>query len=638
MKFQILQKLATAACAIAAIYLLSILLTGGYAVNFAGIRFAAVKLWPAIVAMLGFALLRTFFRHGSIAGSFRSNPGFLVFSITLIVFLANGRTIPGGDSVPAKNLPLSVLTHGNFYLDQLVAPGQKRIPYYLTESGGHYVSDYPVGAVLMALPFYVPSIVCGVSPSSRIFSELEKVSAATIVALSVLLLYLTAARVTANWMAMLLTFVYAFGTTSLSVSSQALWQHGPAQLALTAVLYCLVRARDDPRWAGYAGLPLAFEVITRPADALIAVPLGVYVLVSYRREIWTFIASAIAPFVFQLWYSESYFGTPFRVQFFTAPQSAGGQGAGPGMWTTPLSNGLAVAMLSPGRGLLFYSPIFVLSFAGLALAWRSNGDVLLRYLGVGVILSILLVAQWHKTSGGESFGPRLLADTAPIMAFALYPLVDSFRNHRGLAVAFAVLCAWSIAAHASGAFISYRGWNQWALNDADQRLWLWGDNPLVDPIRSHYDSMRIALAHRPNSRNSPDLLDARFDVLNTPPHDAMPGGHVHVSFRATNTGQAVWLTGRSTDERGVVSLGWEWKRDGKVVADSEARRELHLDVFPGDAMDLDASAFAPDQPGSYELDISLAVEITDQATRTIGKPLRVAVTVAPSAAASGSAP
>ncbi len=67
------------------------------------------------------------------------------------------------------------------------------------------MSDYPVGAALMALPFYVPSVVSGVSPSSRIFSDLEKVSAATIVALSALLLYLAAARVTANWMAMLLT-------------------------------------------------------------------------------------------------------------------------------------------------------------------------------------------------------------------------------------------------------------------------------------------------------------------------------------------------------------------------------------------------------------------------------------------------
>ena len=633
MNFRLAQKLATAACAIAALYLLSILVTGGYAVHLAGVRFDANKLWPAIVAMLAFALLRTVFANGSLEGAARSRPGFIVFAIALIVFLANGRTISGGDSVPAKNLPLSILLHGNFYLDQLVTPGAKKIPYYLRESGGHYVSDYPVGAALMALPFYVPSIVSGVSPNSRVFAELEKISAATLVALSAVILYMAAARVTANWMAMLLTLIYAFGTSSLSVSSQALWQHGPAQLALAAAIYCLIRARDDPRWAGYAGLPLAFEVITRPADALIAAPLGVYVLLSYRREVWRFIAAALAPLLFQLWYSAAYFGSPLRIQFFTEPASVGGQTVAPsGLWTTPIMNGLAVAVFSPGRGLLFYSPIFIFSLAGLALAWRRNGDVLLRYLGVGAILSIMLAAKWHKTSGGESFGPRLLADITPIMALALFPLADSIRNRRVLAVAFAMLLAWSITANASGAFISYRGWNQWALGDADQRLWLWGDNPLVDPFRSAFDSMKIALGRRPTSRNSPDLLDASLVVLNAPPHDAAPGARVHVALRATNIGKAVWLGGHSADERGMVSLGWEWKRDGKVIGDSEVRRELHLNVFPGDSMDLDASAPAPDEPGPYVLEISLAAGFSP-ATRSIGPLLTVPITVAPAAAA-----
>ncbi len=636
MNFRLLQNIATAACAIAAIYLISILVTGGYAVNFAGAAFEANKLWPAIVAMLGFAILRTVFISGSIERALKWSPGLIVFATALIVFLANGRTISGGDSVPAKNLPLSILLHGNFYLDQLVTPGEKKIPYYLTESGGHYVSDYPVGAAVMALPFYVPSVVCGVSPSSRIFSELEKVSAATIVALSALILYMAAARATANWTAMLLAFVYAFGTTSLSVSSQALWQHGPAQLALAAAIYCLVRARGEPRWAGYAGLPLAFEVITRPADALIAAPLGLYVLISYRREIWIFIAAAIPPILFQLWYSATYFGMPFRLQFLSQPEAVGGQVVAPtGLWNTPLLDGLAVVVLSPGRGLLFYSPIFILSFVGLALAWRKNGDVLLRYLGVGAILSIILVARWHKTSGGESFGPRLLADLTPIMAFALIPLADSIRNRRMLAVAFAALGAWSIAANASGAFISYRGWNNWALNDADTRLWLWSDNPVVDPMRATFDSMRIAIGRRATSRNSPDLLDASLVVLDAPPPSDAPGARVRVSIRATNTGNAVWLTGHSPDERGVVSLGWVWKRDGKAVADSEVRRELHLNVFPDDSMELEASALTPDAAGSYELEISLAAEVSGQAKRTIGAPVTITITVTPS---SGGAP
>ena len=639
MNLRLLQKLAAAACAIAAIYLLSILVTGGYAVNFVGVRFDANKLWPAIVATLGFGLMQAVFRQGSIEGALRASPGFIIFSAVLIVFLANGRTISGGDSVPAKNLPLSILEHGNFYLDQLKTAGEKKIPYYLRESGGHYVSDYPVGAALMALPFYAPSIVCRVSPSSRVFSELEKVSAATIVALSAWLLYLAAARVTANWMAILLTLIYALGTTSFSVSSQALWQHGPAQLALAAAIYCLVRARDDPRWAGYAGLPLAFQVITRPVDALIAAPLGLYVLVSYRREIWMFMATAIPPLLFQLWYNAAYFGTPFRIQFFTQSASAGGQRVpSAGFWATPLADGLTLVILSPGRGLLFYSPIFALAFIGLALAWRRNGDVLLRYLGVGAVLSILIVAKWHSSSGGESFGPRLLADLTPIMAFASFPLADGIRNRRALAAAFAVLTAWSITANSFGAFIGSRGWNRWALGNPDTRLWLWGDNPVVDPIRSTFDSIRIVLGHRPTSRNSPDLMDAGLSVRPPLSIAAVAGEPVHVPLRATNTGKAIWLTGRSPDERGVVSLGSEWKRDGSQVGDAEARRELHLSVFPGDSMDLEASTLAPDAPGRYELEISLGAEVNHQTLRSIGLPLTISITVAPPAASSNGAP
>ena len=88
----------------------------------------------------------------------------------------------------------------------------------------------------------------------------------------------------------------------------------------------------------------------------------------------------------------------------------------------------------------------------------------------------------------------------------------------------------------------------------------------------------------------------------------------------------------------MVSLGWEWRRDGKVVGDGEARRELHLSVFPGDSMDLEASTFAPDAPGRYELEISLAAEDRSHTSRPIGEPLTVTVTVAPSETSSGGAP
>ena len=233
---------------------------------------------------------------------------------------------------------------------------------------------------------------------------------------------------------MLLTLIYAFGTSSLSVSSQALWQHGPAQLALAAAIYCLVRARDDPRWAGYAGLPLAFEVITRPADALIAAPLACMCSSAIAASSGVSSRPRLRRCFFNCGTTPRTSASPLRMQFFRPSRSA----VRP--WRRAVCGrrrfeglGAGGAQSRPRTAFLFADFHFLTGRIGAGLA--KNGDVLLRYLGVGAILSIMLVAN-GISSGGESFGPRLLADITPIMAFALFPLADSIRNRRALAAAF----------------------------------------------------------------------------------------------------------------------------------------------------------------------------------------------------------
>src|SRR5262249_17950067 len=158
--------------------------------------------------MLGSLLIRLILKERSIRGAIRAHPAFVVFAIAMIVYVANGRTISGGDSVPAKNLPVAILRHGTFYLDQLKTPDAKRVPYYLRQVGDHYVSDYPVGAALFAIPFYALPIELGVDTQSRIYAELEKVSAATMVALSAAILCLAAVRLDETWIALIIAGTY----------------------------------------------------------------------------------------------------------------------------------------------------------------------------------------------------------------------------------------------------------------------------------------------------------------------------------------------------------------------------------------------------------------------------------------------
>jgi hypothetical protein len=521
----------------------------------------------------------------------------LLAAALLLVYLANGRTIWSGDTLPARYLPLSLLREGDFDLDEfrfLYADGD---PYYLRVVDGRRVSAYPVGAALLALPFYVPSALGGVAPQAPVIEELEKLAAATLVALSAALLYLTAREWGGRGPALWVTLAYALGGSSLSASSQALWQHAPSQLALAAGLYCVVRGRPAPSWVGWAGLPLAFAVIARPTNLVLVAPVAVWALARHPGQALAFGAAALPPVLFQLAYNSWYFGNPLRTQ---VPLLSGLH------WETPLGEGLAGLLLSPGRGLFVYSPVFALALVGLARAWRPAGDGFLRALGLGVGLTVLLYGRWNPWWGGWSYGPRLLADLTPALALGLLPLAAALGRSRLLRGLLVLTLAWSIAAHAIGAFWDDFHWNEVKNVDrAPESLWVWHDNQLVNPVREILARGAVLAEGQPTSRGAPELLAARYEPHGPPPRTSSPGGWVRLTLRATNVGQAVWL---AWPERahGVVTLGWRWGRAGEEVRRVTRGAPLRTDVHPGQSRDLRLWIPAPAEPGRYVLTIELA--------------------------------
>lgn len=218
----------------------------------------------------------------------------LLFLTVLIAYLSNGRTIGAGDTLPAAYLPWSLLQQGNFDLDEFPAlsddgarqifPLLDGIPYYLQYRNGHYLSAYTPGPGVLALPVYILPVVLGVKPDSMWAGRLEKLSAAIITALSVLFLYWALRDVTSHGWALVIALVYALGTSSLSMSSQGLWQHGPSQLFLSLALYCLVRGLRDDRYLGYAGFPMAAAVVMRSTDLLMVLPVAAWIFYAHQHR------------------------------------------------------------------------------------------------------------------------------------------------------------------------------------------------------------------------------------------------------------------------------------------------------------------------------------------------------------------
>jgi hypothetical protein len=211
-------------------------------------------------------------------------------------------------------------------------------------------------------------------------------------------------------------------------------------------------------------------------------------------------------------------------------------------WTGRFWEGLSGILFSPGRGLFVYSPIFLFSVVTSGSAWREGGDPLLRTVGVGSLLVVCLYSRWWPWWGGHTFGPRLLADLAPPLALALYPLRDRLNRSRWIKGAFVAAILWSVGAHSIGAFWDDIGWNAYPVDvdRAPQRLWSWTDNQLVNPVYR-----RVAIA-----------VDSRLGI-------PIPVGALLEQYRRQQIENEPW------SDRAIVSLrqSYDLARNGEGVAE-----------------------------------------------------------------------
>jgi hypothetical protein len=213
----------------------------------------------------------------------------------LLVYNANGRAISAGDAFPARYLPFAIWRHHTLRLDPvapLVAQGRGATAFWmLSMPGGHFISLYPVVQPVLLAPLYLPAVgylhLKGWTENrlDHTARVMEKLAASLVAALSAALLYRLLRRRAAAKTAVLLTLAYAFGTTTWVISSQALWQHGMAQLLVIGALLLLTGPSTAPR-ALAAGLLCGLIAGNRPPDAVLAAALGAYGLfwAGRRRE------------------------------------------------------------------------------------------------------------------------------------------------------------------------------------------------------------------------------------------------------------------------------------------------------------------------------------------------------------------
>jgi hypothetical protein len=370
--------------------------------------------------------------------------------VCLLVYNANLRTIGTGDTLPARYLPFGIWRYGSVLLDPIVDLAREGYdhPYWIVEGrAGHSLSLYPVVLPLLVAPLYAPAVGYlhwrGWTDQRlmRVAVVMEKLTASLLAAAASALIYLLLRRRAPPADALLLALAFAFGTDTWMIGSQALWQHGLAELLLVGTLL-LLTGPCTARRALAAGVLCGLIAANRPPDALLAAALGLYGLrwTGRRRAPWLATGAAV-PLCLVLAYNLAAagnltggYGIPGRGAFFRN-----------GLWA-----GFTGLLVSPTRGLLVFSPFLLLLPAAFRRGVRDRGTrVLTLAAAVAVLAQVLLYAKadWRA---GSSWGPRWLTDLLPLLIWMLPPAVAALRAAGRVAFMLAV-CA-SMAVQTVGAF------------------------------------------------------------------------------------------------------------------------------------------------------------------------------------------
>lgn len=369
---------------------------------------------------------------------------FKIFIFSLLLFVipsfilyksnTNNLLIQSEDTIPAIFLPVAIINDHTIYLDKYYEMMIKRYPhpddkkqilgltpFYLKKIDNHYLSAFPLVSGVLGLPVYFLPLMFGMPITWENLGLLARLTSAIIVALSGVFLYKTALHFLDDKKACLLTCAYLFATINFASISQALWQHGTLELFTLASLYFLLKAKTSNKDLMLSGLFLGFAVLSRPTAGIALIFLGLYVLkekgfVKALRFSFPVLISVAIFFLYNFLFYQSVSNQGYAGQLFDS-------------WQTPLYLGFPGMWLSPSKGILTYSPIFIFSIVGVFLLFKKNFELtnknLFKYFAIIVLTHTVVLSMWKHWYGGWSFGYRMASDIIPYLTLLLIPYFKS---------------------------------------------------------------------------------------------------------------------------------------------------------------------------------------------------------------------
>ena len=356
----------------------------------------------------------------------------LIFLLASLLLTAGGRLAPL-DEETTFQMTANFVERGQLTIEQRTfTPTLQTYPGFLPRTAawsvpttwavlgqdGQLYPQFAPGQSLAGLPLYLIGRLVGGAPSlsavliTRFTTSLFN---PIVIALTGWLLALFAARLNySTRLSLTLGAAYALGSMALPYTRT---YFGEPLIALTITLaaYALYRVKTDRvevgRWLLLSGTALAIAVFTRERSAIMLPAIMIYAAPIIRRDWRRWLAwwlpLVVAGGLIGL-INWSRYGSPLTFSFTTLQHTT---------FSTPLLLGLYGLLLSPGKGLLVYTPIAVLGFIGLISLWR-------RWRAEAILFALIIVAEigffavYEFWTGGWNWGPRYILPIVPLLILA----------------------------------------------------------------------------------------------------------------------------------------------------------------------------------------------------------------------------
>lgn len=355
--------------------------------------------------------------------------------------------------------------------------------------GGKYVSLFAPGVSFITLPgFFLGSLI-----------NLSQVGTYSIIAIFGFLNFLLIKSISkflgaSNAAAYLSAFVYLFATPAFAYSV-SLYEH---QISVFFLLMCLYIALKYNSWKSllliWTFIGCAFTV-DYPNIVMLA-PIGIYALIKTTSvtknalswiinirlgSVLTGFAIFIPLFLLVLYNVAAYHsptqlssglpsvdsinakGKPIsnvsvkgkKVNLFTyaGPLNQGNSVVKSFFNPRNLINGFYIHFISNQRGVIYFTPVIILSIFGIIFLYRNNAtatSLMLSIIGVNV----LLYSMWGDPWGGWAFGSRYLIPTYSLLAIFLSVILSNYVRKKWFLTIFVILLGYSIFVNTIGAITS----------------------------------------------------------------------------------------------------------------------------------------------------------------------------------------